>query len=72
MGRHHDEIVISGPTQVAEIRSGAVHMDEWWPEDFGVKTQPDETIKGGSPAENARLLLSILQGERSPYRKRPA
>lgn len=68
-GRGHDEIVLSGPTQVAEIRQGVVHADEWWPEDFGIKTEPDEDLEGGTPQDNAKILMSILHGEPGPYRR---
>lgn len=67
-GRGHDEIVLSGPTQVAEIRNGVIHAEEWRPEDFGVQTRSGEDLKGGTPGENAKILLSILQAEPGPYR----
>ncbi|MFA5974966.1 MAG: anthranilate phosphoribosyltransferase [Elusimicrobiota bacterium] len=68
-GQSHDEMVLSGPTQVAEIRNGSVTLTEWRPEDFGIKTRPGQELKGGSADENAKILLAILQGEPGPYRE---
>ena len=64
----HDEIVLSGPTQVAQVKAGEVHIDEWWPEDFGVKQNPDQALDGGTPEENAGILMKVLSGESGPYR----
>ncbi len=38
------------------------------PEDFGVKRAPIKTIKGGTPKENAKILRSVLAGEKSSRR----
>ena len=64
----NDEISLSGPTQVVEVVEGSIHIDEWWPEDFGLKAQPGHHLKGGSPKENADTLLAVLKGESGPVR----
>jgi anthranilate phosphoribosyltransferase len=64
-----DEITITGPTRMAEVREGLVHAYEVTPEEFGVTRAPLEEISGGRDAkENARMVRSVLGGEKSPKR----
>jgi anthranilate phosphoribosyltransferase len=58
-----DEISLAGPTEVAEVRGGKVRRFEVTPETFGKKPAPLEAIRGGSPAENARLIRRIFEGK---------
>ncbi len=60
-----DEITISAPTKIAEVRNGRVHVYEVTPEDFGLQRAPLEEIAGGDAAENAAIIRAILDGERS-------
>lgn len=59
-----DEISLSAPTTVCEIK------DEWFksrvitPEEFGFARCTREDLKGGTPAENAVITRAILAGER--------
>ena len=61
-----DEISLSGETQIAEVRDGSVRRFIVAPEDFGVSRAPLEAIRGGTPQENAKLILSLLAGEPGP------
>ncbi len=63
-----DEITITGPTRVAEVRSGAVRSYEVSPEEFGLKRAPIEAIVGGDAAANAQIIRDILDGKKSPCR----
>ncbi len=63
-----DEISISAPTQVSELRGGKVTTYEINPHDLGLDVHPLEKVLGGDAAENARIIHSVLQGEKSPYR----
>jgi len=63
-----DEITITGPTRVAEVRDGQVHTYEVTPEEFGFQRAPIDAISGGNAAENATYIRSVLTGERSPRR----
>ena len=38
------------------------------PEDFGIEKVYIEEISGGTPEENAEIILSILKGEKGPKR----
>ena len=58
-----DEISLSAPTTVCEIRDGWFKTSVIQPEDFGFKRCTREDLKGGSPQENAKITWSILNGE---------
>lgn len=61
-----DEISLSGETQIAEVRNGRVRRFTVTPEDFGVSRAPLESIRGGTPRENAELIHALLAGEPGP------
>jgi len=61
-----DEISLSGETQIAEVRNASVRRFTVAPEDFGLSRAPLEAIRGGTPQENATLILSLLAGEPGP------
>jgi len=63
-----DEISISGPTQVAELKGGRVETFEISPGDVGLSTAPLDTIKGGDAKQNAEALRAVLNGASGPYR----
>ena len=58
-----DEVAVHGETQVAEIKNGKIDYFTLTPEDFGLKTQPLESLRGGEPQENAQYLTALLQGK---------
>jgi anthranilate phosphoribosyltransferase len=63
-----DEITITGPTRVAEVREGSVRSYEVNPEEFGLQRASLDQISGGDAAENASIVRRILGGEKSPRR----
>ncbi len=63
-----DEITITGPTQVAEVRGGQVRAYEITPEEFGLPRGSLKDLAGGDAAENAGIIREVLSGERSPRR----
>ena len=63
-----DEISLSAPTKVCEIKDGALHTYEIKPEDFGLSRCKKEDLAGGDPKENAAITLSILKGEKGAKR----
>ena len=63
-----DEITVSGPTRIAEVRNGSVKSYEVTPEQFGMQRSPIESLMGGDAAANAAIIRSILHGEKSPKR----
>lgn len=58
-----DEVALHGETQVAEIKNGKIEYFTLTPEDFGLKTQSLESLRGGEPQENAQILTALLQGK---------
>lgn len=63
-----DEISMSAPTTVSELREGWYKTYTITPEQFGLKRCSREDLKGGSPADNAKITQAILQGEKGPKR----
>ena len=63
-----DEITVTGPTRIAEVRDGSVHSYEVTPEEFGLSSAPLASLSGGDAGENARIIREILGGEKSPRR----
>ena len=58
-----DEISVSAPTRVCEVRNGKIWAYELDPESIGVTRHRIEEIAGGDPRENARIAREILSGE---------
>ena len=58
-----DEISMSAPTSVCEIRDGWFQPYEITPEQFGYTRCSKEDLVGGTPAENAEITRAILKGE---------
>ena len=63
-----DEISLSAPTKVCEIKDGSLHTYEIKPEDFGLTRCKKEDLAGGDPKENAAITLSVLEGEKGAKR----
>jgi len=63
-----DEITITGPTRIGEVRDGQVRTYEVTPEEFGLKRASLEEIAGGDAAENAAIIHEVLAGTKSPRR----
>lgn len=63
-----DEITITGKTKVTELKGGKIRTYYVTPEKFGMKCSGPEDIKGGNAKENARKILSIMEGAKGPAR----
>lgn len=63
-----DEISLSAPTYVCEIRDGWYRSFTIAPEDFGLTRCAKEDLRGGTPEENARITRAILAGEKGAKR----
>jgi anthranilate phosphoribosyltransferase len=63
-----DELALSGPSEVAEVRDGTVRQYAITPEDFGLERAPLEALAGGDAAVNAAILSAIFAGEPGPRR----
>lgn len=63
-----DELSTTGPSRVAELRSGQIRCYAVRPEDFGLPRAEMADLQGGSAADNAEIIRRILTGERGPKR----
>ena len=63
-----DEISLSAPTTICEIRDGWYRTSVITPEEFGFERCTKDDLKGGTPAENAEITRSILRGEKGHKR----
>ena len=63
-----DEITITGPTRIAEVRSGTLRTYEVTPEEFGMKRGTLDDIAGGDAAANAAIIAEVLAGKKSARR----
>lgn len=63
-----DEISLAGETLVAEVKNGGVRRFAVVPEDFGVSRAPIDSIRGGTPMENAATIRDIFAGKSGPQR----
>ena len=57
-----DEISISAPTSVCELKDGTYQRYVIDPESFGLTLATKDDIIGGSPEDNARITREILSG----------
>ena len=60
-----DEISMSSPTKICEIKNGWFKSYVIEPEDFGFSKCTKDELKGGTPSENAQITLDILKGAKS-------
>jgi anthranilate phosphoribosyltransferase len=63
-----DEITITGPTKIGEVRGEWVRVYEVNPEQFGLERAPLSAISGGDVQQNAEIIREILNGTKSPRR----
>ena len=59
-----DEITLCGKTYVSELKDGVIKNYTVSPEDLGLKIAPACDIKGADSNENAKIIFSILGGEK--------
>jgi anthranilate phosphoribosyltransferase len=63
-----DEITVAGKSRVWELSDGEITRYDISPDDFGIAEASVETLVGGTSEENAKILRSVLGGEKSPRR----
>jgi anthranilate phosphoribosyltransferase len=67
-----DEITLTGPTYITELKDG--QLRDWIldPAELGLALCRSEDLAGGTVEENARILLDILEGKDSGPRREVA
>jgi anthranilate phosphoribosyltransferase len=63
-----DEISISGPTYIAELKDGAVLEYSVQPQDFDLQLAPLDNIRVANADEARTMLLSVLDNQPGPAR----
>jgi anthranilate phosphoribosyltransferase len=63
-----DEISISAPTRVVELRDGKVETFTVTPEELGVERAALDEIGSGPPEENARITRAVFSGQEGAER----
>jgi len=63
-----DEITITGPTNVAELKHEFITEYVIEPKQFGLDTAPIESIRVAEPAESTARVRAVLDGEPGPSR----
>jgi anthranilate phosphoribosyltransferase len=63
-----DELSVSAPTTVVEVRGGRLERYSLAPADVGIELSDADAIPGGDPAHNAEVARRIFGGEPGPAR----
>lgn len=63
-----DEMTLTGPTRVSELKNGSVSTYDVSPSDFGLTRASASDLAGGEAEENAAMTVAILEGETGPKR----
>src|SRR4051812_12039340 len=63
-----DELTTTDLSTVRELRDGEVHRSVLDPLDLGISRAHAEDLRGGAPADNARIARRVLDGEKGAVR----
>ncbi|MBV4419470.1 anthranilate phosphoribosyltransferase [Clostridium tyrobutyricum] len=63
-----DEITTTALTYVSELKDGEIKEYTIDPEEYGIEKASYEDISGGTPKENADIILDILKGKKGKKR----
>jgi anthranilate phosphoribosyltransferase len=63
-----DEITLSGPTMVAELRNGQINEYEIKPSDFGIAHASMDSLKVADAQESKAIILNIMNNQSGPAR----
>lgn len=61
-----DEMTTAGATQIAALEKGQIRTFEITPEEVGLRRCDPAELKGGEAAVNAKALLGVLEGDKTP------
>ncbi|HYI79289.1 MAG TPA: anthranilate phosphoribosyltransferase [Thermoleophilaceae bacterium] len=63
-----DELSVSGPTHVVELRDGAISASVVTPESVGLAVSPQDAVAAGTPEKNAGIARRVLTGDKGAER----
>ena len=61
-----DEVSLSGPTLIGELKEGEIHEYQIKPEDFGIQPAPISALQVANPAESIARMKAVLANEPGP------
>ena len=62
-----DEITTTGKTKISELKNGTIKTYYLTPEEVNLQRVTIKELKGGTPEDNAKITLDVLEGNESPY-----
>jgi anthranilate phosphoribosyltransferase len=63
-----DELSVSGPTHMVELRDGRISPSVVTPESVGLAPSPQDAVAAGTPETNAEIARRVLSGEQGAER----
>jgi len=63
-----DEISLSAPTRITELKNGELHTFDITPDDLGLRPCRMEDMIGGDAQENAEAIRQLFSGVKNAYR----
>lgn len=63
-----DELTLTANSQIIKLINGNIKKEVFNPTDFGFEKVDMFDLTGGSPEYNAKALIDLLDGKKSPYR----
>lgn len=63
-----DEITVTGPTEICELKDGKIRRFQISPGDIGLPLWQVQDIRGGDPASNAAAIRDLFSGRTGAYR----
>jgi anthranilate phosphoribosyltransferase len=67
-GGHLDEVSTFGPTRLARLKNGVVSIETFDAQALGLKPPPTGALSARTPSASAKIIQSILAGEKGPAR----
>ena len=61
-----DEVSLSGPTLIGELKDGEIREYQIKPQDFGISTAPISALQVANPAESIARMQAVLANEPGP------
>jgi len=61
-----DEVSLSAPTEVREVRGGTIVAQEWTHKDFGLEPSPLSGLRAESVEDSAKMIGDVLRGVEGP------
>jgi anthranilate phosphoribosyltransferase len=63
-----DEVTLTGPTRVTEVKNGELRNFTWTPSDFGIQPTSLDSLKVDGPEASATMIQEVLLGVTGPKR----